>query len=622
MSGPANSLNITQPGYVVFDGVSVFTGRTFQAGTGITLSNASGIAGNTTITASGSVPLSFNGNSGTATPALNTLNVVTSNTTVKFIGLGSTLTENFGLTNLMLGSNSASITSAVRNVGVGLTNLNPITSGTDNTAVGFNALKTVTTASLNTAVGSLSQQTVSTGATANTSIGYASLSANTGSQNTALGYSALSTCSSGADNCAVGHGALSSISTGINNIGIGPNLFNGSSLTGANSSNIIIGNAGTIGDNNKIKIGTQGSGTSQQNECYIAGIASVATSNSQMMTVNTSTGQLGSVFNSISNSSNTILGSSSGNYTISGAQNTGFGNSTLTALTSGTQNTSLGYIALSNVSTGNANTGIGHDALSINNGSNNTAVGHDALFLSTGSQNTAVGTVAMAASGAGDNNTAIGYGAGRALTSGNNNTLVGLNALVANTSGTVNTIVGTSAFTNHGSGSYNVGIGYLAGASYTTSESSNILIMASGTVGESNVLRIGTAGSGSGQVNKAYIAGINGVTVTGTAVLCATDGQLGTISSSERYKENIVDMAEDVSVIKLRPVEFNYKGDKSKTKQFGLIAEEVDKDFPYLCFYDKDGIPESVKYHELCTFLLKEVQRLNQRVEILENQKL
>ncbi len=53
MVGPANSLNITQPGYVVFDGVSVFTGRTFQAGTGITLTNASGVSGNTTISLAG-----------------------------------------------------------------------------------------------------------------------------------------------------------------------------------------------------------------------------------------------------------------------------------------------------------------------------------------------------------------------------------------------------------------------------------------------------------------------------------------------------------------------------------------------------------------------------------------
>ena len=48
-----NSINANQSGYAVYDGAGTWTGRTFQAGTGITLTNASGTAGNTTITSSG-----------------------------------------------------------------------------------------------------------------------------------------------------------------------------------------------------------------------------------------------------------------------------------------------------------------------------------------------------------------------------------------------------------------------------------------------------------------------------------------------------------------------------------------------------------------------------------------
>jgi hypothetical protein len=48
-----NSVNISSSGYTVYDGSGTFTGRTFQAGTGISLSNASGTGGNTTITATG-----------------------------------------------------------------------------------------------------------------------------------------------------------------------------------------------------------------------------------------------------------------------------------------------------------------------------------------------------------------------------------------------------------------------------------------------------------------------------------------------------------------------------------------------------------------------------------------
>lgn len=55
MTGLANDLNISQPGYVVHNGAGVFTGNTFQAGTGITLTNADGIAGNTTIASTASL---------------------------------------------------------------------------------------------------------------------------------------------------------------------------------------------------------------------------------------------------------------------------------------------------------------------------------------------------------------------------------------------------------------------------------------------------------------------------------------------------------------------------------------------------------------------------------------
>ncbi len=51
MPGPANSLNISQPGVVVFDGVSNFLGRTLTAGTGISITNGTGISGNPVISA-------------------------------------------------------------------------------------------------------------------------------------------------------------------------------------------------------------------------------------------------------------------------------------------------------------------------------------------------------------------------------------------------------------------------------------------------------------------------------------------------------------------------------------------------------------------------------------------
>ena len=53
MPTPANDLNISQAGMVVFDGIATFTGITLIAGTGITILNGTGISGNPTISLAG-----------------------------------------------------------------------------------------------------------------------------------------------------------------------------------------------------------------------------------------------------------------------------------------------------------------------------------------------------------------------------------------------------------------------------------------------------------------------------------------------------------------------------------------------------------------------------------------
>lgn len=60
MTVPSNDLNISQSGYCVFNAATgAFTGNTFQAGPGISLTNASGVAGNTTISALGADQVNF-----------------------------------------------------------------------------------------------------------------------------------------------------------------------------------------------------------------------------------------------------------------------------------------------------------------------------------------------------------------------------------------------------------------------------------------------------------------------------------------------------------------------------------------------------------------------------------
>ena len=165
-------------------------------------------------------------------------------------------------------------------------------------------------------------------------------------------------------------------------------------------------------------------------------------------------------------------------------------------------------------------------------------------------------------------------------------------------------------------GSYNSSFGYNAGSSYGAASSSNVTINHAGA-SESNTLRIGAAtGTGNQQLNAAFICGINGITVTGTAVLVSASDQLGVAISSRKFKDNITDMGSQSEALhKLRPVSFTYK--QSEQLRYGLIAEEVAEIYPNLVVYDKQGDPQTVMYHELPALLLNEIQNLKKEIELL-----
>jgi septal ring factor EnvC (AmiA/AmiB activator) len=77
-------------------------------------------------------------------------------------------------------------------------------------------------------------------------------------------------------------------------------------------------------------------------------------------------------------------------------------------------------------------------------------------------------------------------------------------------------------------------------------------------------------------------------------------------------------MGEESDVLmKLRPVTFYYKPelDKTQTRQYGLVAEEVAEVAPQLVAFDKDGTPQAVRYHFVNAMLLNEVQKQRQLIE-------
>ncbi len=142
-------------------------------------------------------------------------------------------------------------------------------------------------------------------------------------------------------------------------------------------------------------------------------------------------------------------------------------------------------------------------------------------------------------------------------------------------------------------------------AGFAIKGSDNIDIQNSGDSGDNNTIRIGQ-----GQTIT-FIAGISGRTVNnGVQVYINPDGQLGTFTSSQRFKKDIksIDGVSD-KLLQLRPVSFIYKEDTTNELQYGLIAEEVAKVYPELVQYDEEGKPFTVYYHLLTPLLLSELQK-------------
>jgi len=182
----------------------------------------------------------------------------------------------------------------------------------------------------------------------------------------------------------------------------------------------------------------------------------------------------------------------------------------------------------------------------------------------------------------------------------------------ANTTGNTNTGVGSGALQKNTTGSNNIAIGVGSGNLLTTGDN-NIEIGNPGTSGEANTVRIGSSQA------MTFIAGIRGVTTgNGNAipVLIDSNGQLGTASSSVRFKKEIRPMDRtSEAILALKPVKFLYNTDKTGTPQFGLIAEEVAAVNPDLVVRDKNGEIYTVRYDVVNAMLLNEFLKQHRKSE-------
>lgn len=259
----------------------------------------------------------------------------------------------------------------------------------------------------------------------------------------------------------------------------------------------------------------------------------------------------------------------------------------------------------------------------------NTAEGQNALLSRTiGNYNTAVGFFSLKALTFAEFNTGVGAGT-LFVNNAHQNTATGAGALLNNVTGHSNTANGAFALFNNTSGDSNIALGSSAGLLLTTGNS-NIDIGNPGLAGESNTIRIGN-----NLQTKAFITGIRGVTTGNTnaiPVLIDSLGQLGTVSSSRRFKKGIKPMEKaSEAILALEPVTFEYKNDKTNTPQYGLIAEQVADINPDLVVRDDNGEIYTVRYDAVNAMLLNEflkerrrnaeqqaiITRLEKRIEAL-----
>ena len=424
-----------------------------------------------------------------------------------------------------------------------------------------------------------------------------------GTQNTALGDGALSSGSlSGGFNVAIGNNALSSNTSGGANIGIGSSALSSNTTASKN-----IG----IGESNLASTTTGGSNVSVGDDAMYAnttGSNNVAIGN-QALVSNTEA------------SNNTAVGYEALYANTTGGDNTAIGAGSLDTNTTGNDNVAVGRLALESNTTADDNVAMGFIAMRYNTtGANNTAIGSRSLSANTtASNNTAVGYQAGDAVTNGFENTFLGSGAGTAVTTGDRNLFAGNNAGELATTGNNNTFVGAN------------GTAGSCGGAMTTGSKNTIL---GGYTGNQGGLDIRTSNNNivlsDGDGNPRFYINASGhlfAPALGSASSANSDVRYSTANgsiyyqtSSQRYKENIVDLEFDTSnLYNLRPVSYDDKATGERC--FGLIAEETFAQIPELVVtrdIDGETLPDSIPYSMLTVAIINEMKKLKEKNDALE----
>ena len=299
--------------------------------------------------------------------------------------------------------------------------------------------------------------------------------------------------------------------------------------------------------------------------------------------------------------------------------------------------------------TGACKIAIGYGAGYANSGAGQIAIGRFALVANTGSCNVAIGDYSMCGAGAGSNNTAVGNSSLSSLTSGCRNVAIGRSAGSNITTGVDNIALGDSAGRCITTNSRSVAVGYDSCAN-TTSGNNAVAIGAN-----SQASSYGSTAVGAGAIAKGTDATAIGTDSyrNGNGVIwgnanhsynCAYSAW--TYLSDGRDKSDVVNLDENLGINfirRLRPVK--YKTDfrakyvkkcgfelgekdgtlKSEENHYGFIAQEIKlaaeevginfEGVNYNIIDDK----YTLKYFELLAPMVKSIQQIDNRVQILKN---
>lgn len=449
--------------------------------------------------------------------------------------------------------------------------------GAHNTALGARALAHLTTSVNCTAVGSRAAQSITT-AHNQTAIGFQALYRSNGDGNTAVGSIAGEWLTTGTFNSLYGCEAGKKLTTGSYNTAVGYDSL-GEQQTGSYNTAVgyrASGNAGNKEKSYTTALGCFAGDLSSGNNCTYIGYRAGC-----------------------------------GDGVSLGEDNVALGMFALRNVTSGQQNTVLGTGAASNLRTHKANVIVGFEAGETATSSYNVIVGHGAGKAMTGGGAVIVGHAAAPLATGGDN-VAIGNGVAPLLTSGTQNVFLGANAGRFHLDGTGVTTDSNCVFLGYDARSTGENQVQLGNSLQTT--------YAFGAVQDRSDAR-----------DKADVRD----TILGSDFILSLrpvdfrwDMRDDYIETVERESEVLDEEGNPVTQAEFEVIRHEKDGSRKRTRyHHGFIAQEVREtmsklgvDFGGFQDHKVNGGSDvlSLGYEELIAPIVKTIQELNARIEVLE----